>query len=349
MPKALILAPVLALIVLLTAFRVSAAGDPYQVFLIGGNQLNFVDLLTGSSNTVAVNGDHFTVVADGVMFYDRSSHRVMIAAPDGTLTEHPFIQPADGVTRIDWNISHDEQSIAWTETRGAPSALATTTYIANIDGSQQRMVYSDGPRNSIRAYPVAFSEDKSILYMDYQPDTIGDLTPFRQYAGLFALDLVSGSTNSLPGEPGCFCGAGIGADTFLRLTLADSGFNLRIRSLTNSTEATLAPINNYTQGGDVLIAPDGNRAVYALAQISGFGTPAQTVQTVIVLVDLLNLSQRTLAPPTSRLLHPLLWTEDDSAVLFADQQSQTTWKAMISDGSFEQVATGIYLGTLLSG
>ena len=353
MPKASIV--VLAFLTLLMTFRVSALEavpaaplkDPQQVFLLSGNQLNFVDLLTGSSNSVAVNGDHFTLIANGIMFFDRANRRVMIAASDGTLTEHPFIQPADGVTRIDWNISHDQQTIAWTETSGAPAALTTTTYIAGIDGSQQRMVFSDGPRNSIRAYPVAFSEDKSILYMDYQPDTIGDLTPFRQYAGLFALDLVSGSTNSLPGEPGCFCGAGIGGDTFVRLTLADSGFNLRIRSLTNSAEATLAPINNYTQGGDVLIAPDGNRAVYALAQITGFGSPSQTVQTVIVLVDLLNLSQRTLAPPSNRLLRPILWTEDDSAVLFADPQSQTTWKAMIRDGTFEQVATGIYLGTLV--
>ena len=79
-----------------------------------------------------------------------------------------------------------------------------------------------------------------MLYMDYQPNTIGDLTPFRQYAGLFALDLISGETSSLPGEPGCFCGAGIGADMFLRLTLADSGFNLRIRNLSNDSETTAA-------------------------------------------------------------------------------------------------------------
>ncbi|MBI1259173.1 MAG: hypothetical protein GC204_17015 [Chloroflexi bacterium] len=357
MPKASACTLFVVFVVMLTAFRVAAledlssdpVHDPQQVFLVSNSQLIFIDLLTGNSRTLPVNGDHFTVVHNGVMYFDRTRRQVVIVAPDGTRTEHPFIQPSDGVTRIDWTISHDEQTIAWTETSGAPTALTTRTYVAGIDGAQQRPVLSDGPRNSIRAYPVAFNEDKSILYMDYQPDTIGDLTPFRQYAGLFALDLVSGSTNSLPGEPGCFCGAGIGGDTFLRLTLADSGFNLRIRSLTNSTEATLAPINDYTQGGDVLIAPDGNRAVYALAQITGFGTPAQTVQTVIVLVDLLNLSQRALAPPVNRLLRPILWTEDDSAVLFADPQSQTTWKAMVRDSSIEQVASGIYLGTLVPG
>ncbi len=338
------------LIALLTAFHAAAqssGSDPQQVFLISGSQLTLVDLTTGSLHKILVNGDHFTVIRDAVMYYDRSNRRVKLVSADGTVSDHPFIQPGDGVNRIDWYISHDEQTIAWTETSGDSSALTTVTWIAGIDGGDQRKVFEDGPRDGIRAYPVAFSDDKSILYMDYQPDTIGDLTPFRQYAGLFALDLISGETQSLPGEPGCFCGAGIGADTLLRLTLADSGFNLRIHSLTNSTDTTLPPINQFTQGGDVLIAPDGNRAVYALAQITGFGTAAQSVQTVIVLVDLLNLTQRALGAPVNHLLRPILWTEDDSAVLFIDPQQQTTWKATVRDGSFQQIASGIYLGTLI--
>ena len=68
------------------------------------------------------------------MFYDRAGRRVMVATPDGTLSQHPFIQPDEGVSRIDWNISHDEQTIAWTETSGDPSALTTTTWVAGIDG-----------------------------------------------------------------------------------------------------------------------------------------------------------------------------------------------------------------------
>ncbi len=346
-------AALFALLGLLLACRVvaqndSPAGQAWQVFLTSGNQLTFIDLLSGDAHTVAVNGDHFTVLHDSVMFYDRAARRMMVATPDGALSQHPFIQPDQGVSRIDWNLSHDEQTIAWTETSGDPSALMTTTWVAEIDGVDARQVFTDGPRNGIRAYPVAFSPDKATLYMDYQPNTIGDLTPFRQYAGLFALDLFSGETGELPGEPGCFCGGGIGADMFLRLTLADSGYNLRIRNLSNDSETLLPPVNSDTQGGDVLIAPDGNRAVYALARISGFGTAAQSVQTTIVLVDLLSLTQQPLGAAQDRLLRPILWTEDDSAVLFVDPQAQTTWKATIRDGTFEQVADGIYLGTLVA-
>jgi hypothetical protein len=339
----------LVLLCLLLTFPVSAANDPQQVFLIPGGRLTFVDLLTGDTQSLVVNGDHFTAMRNWVMFYDQTNRRVMLARPDGTLIEHPFVQPSSSAKRIDWHISHDEQTIAWTETSGDPAALTTVTWVASIDGTNKRQVFADGPRDGIRAYPVALNTDKSVLYMDYQPDTLGDLTAFRQYAGLFALDLVSGQSNSLPGEPGCFCGAGIGADMFLRLTLADGGFRLRILNLRTGDAVLLPPVTGYTQGGDVLIAPDGARAVYALAQISGIGTDNATVQTVIMLVDLVNLTQRPLSTPSSRILRPLAWTEDDSAVLLADLAAGTTWKATVQDGAFEQVANGVYIGTLVGG
>lgn len=336
------------LLVALLALPVSAAANPQQVFLTGGNQLTFIDLMTGAAQTTAVNGERFAVAGNAVMFFDRGSRRVMLAAPDGSVNPHPFIQPSEGNNRIDWLVADDQQTVAWTETSGAPTALTTTTWVAEIDGAGRRQVFTDGPRDGIRAYPVAFSDDEALLFMDYQPNTIGDLTPFRQFAGLFSLDLASGETSALPGEPGCFCGAGIDAGMFLRLTVADGGFNLRIRNLNNGTETMLAPVNNFTQGGDLLIAPDGTRAVYSLAQISGFGTASQSVQTVIVLVDLVSLTQRALGSPANRILRPLAWTEDDSAVLFADPQAQTTWKATVSDGALEQVANGVYLGMFAS-
>lgn len=328
-----------------------AASHPQQVFLTN-NQLVFVDLLAGTTTSTALassEGTRFSVLQNAVMFYDRARHRMMLATPNGRLTEHPFITVGDEVTRVDWHVSGDEAMIAWTETSGTPSALTTVTRVAGINGDDVRLVYSDGPRDGIRAYPVAFNDDKSILYMDYQPDTIGDLTPFRQYAGLFALDLISGETKSLPGEPGCFCGAGINAGMFLRLTLAPTGFNLRVRSMVNSADTLLPPVNSYTQGGDVLIAPDGSHAVYALAQISGFGTANPSIQSVLVLVDLLNMTQYALTAPSTHVLHPLAWTEDDSAILAADQATGTTWKVTLRDGALEQVANGVYLGTIFGG
>ncbi len=173
--------------------------------------LTFVDVITGDETPVAITGERYTLVGNAVMYDDRVANRVMLVYPDGTTTEHPFIQPGTETRRVDWQLSADGKKIAWTLTEGTPTALTTLTSIANIDGRDARQVLSDGPRNAIRALPVAFSPDYTTLYMDFQPDGFADFTPMPQYAGLIGVDVAaSGKWDYLPDEPSCFCGAGFG-------------------------------------------------------------------------------------------------------------------------------------------
>lgn len=354
MPRAVLLIVLLALAGTVSAqSEVPVRNHPRQVFLLrnagaGGDRLVFLDLLTGDQTELDAAGDDYTIVGGGVMYLDRTTNRVMLANPDGRSAEHPFVQLEGDARRIDWVIGGSK--IAWTLTSGAPTALVTATWVANLDGSERRQVFTDGPRESIRAYPVAFDSAGTILYMDYQPDIIGDITPFRQYAGLFSVDLTSGDVTTLPGEPGCFCGAGIGAGRLVRLTLAANaaGFDVRLRDLERGSDRAVSGLNlpEYTQGGDVLIAPDGRYAAYALAQIRGLGTPQQTLRTVIAIVDLASGTQRTLTQPADRLLRPIQWTEDNSALLLVDPAQNVTLKASLSDGSLDVVANAVYIGTL---
>ncbi len=331
---------------------------PRQVFLLrsegtGTQRLIFVDLLNGEQRTISLYGERYTVTPQGVLLYAPGVNRVQVALPDGTLRDHPFIQPGPNTRRIDWVLDADARLIAWTTTEGTPGLLTTVTRIAQFDGSDQRQVLVDGPRDGIRALPVAFSADRSHLYMDYQPDSIADVTSFRQYAGLFQLDLASGELAMLPGEPGCFCGAGIGSGWFLRLTLTDdlTGFDLRARAFERSLEHLIpAPsLSGFTQGGDSVIASDGTQALYALAQIRGFGTPAQSIQTVFVRVDLRSLEQAVIGGPIDFLLRPTAWTEDNSAVLLVSPTRDGTWKLDAATGGLAQVATTTYLGSLGGG
>lgn len=330
---------------------------PRQVFIerdagsSGRDRLIFVDLLTGEERPLDVDGDRYAIAQNAVIYLDRATRRVMLATATSSPIEHPFIQPTPETRRIDWLVSNDGRSIAWTLTEGAPTALVTTTWVAEIDGTNARQVLTDGPRDGIRAFPVAFDEARATLFMDYQPDTIGDITPFRQYAGLFSVDLTTGEAASLPGEPGCFCGAGINAGYFLRLALAENlaGFSLRASVLASGQMQTIPgpDLSVYTQGGDVLIAPDGTRAVYALSQVLGFGTSGQSAQTVYLYVDLVNMTQRMLIQPTDLHLKPIAWTEDNSAVLYSDPTQNGTWKITIADSSLTRVARATFLGTLL--
>lgn len=314
------------------------------------DRLTFIDVLTGESNSVDVNGERYTLAGDAVMFFDRFGGQVMLAEPDGDLRPHPFIQPGVDTRRIDWLIDQDAKHIAWTLTSGTPQSLTTLTTIANLDGTDSRQVLTDGPRDSIRALPVAFSDDQSTLYMDFQPEGVADFTPYPQFAGLFALQLETSEQTYLPGEPGCFCGAGFGNGLFLRLRVASdlSGFDLNVHNLAGEVTQTLPALtlNNYTQAGDIVLSPDGTRAIYAVAQIRDFGAPSQSVRTVFVLVDLSTMSQTPLTDPITTFVEPLAWTEDNSAIIFTSRQRDGTWKISLSDGSLDKVAEATYLGVL---
>jgi hypothetical protein len=330
---------------------------PLEVFLerdidnAGTSRLLFVDSLTGESTPLEVYGERFTPVGRSVMYFDHRANRMMVALPDGTITPHPFIQPGGLTRRIDWVVSVDDKLLAWTLTDGQDAnALTTTTTIANLDGTDSRQVLIDGPRDGIRALPLAFSEDNQTLYMDYQPDAIAAFAPFQQYAGLFALDLETGGLRLLPEEPGCFCGAGVASGMFLRLNLTEdlSGFDVKVHDLHGGFQETIPSLrlSNYTQAGDLMISPDGTRAVYALAQIRDFGGANQSVRTVFVLVNLTTHTQSALTDPITTFVQPLAWTEDNTAILFTSPTLNGTWKVSLSDGRLSKVANATFLGRL---
>jgi len=331
---------------------------PVQVFIqrdidpAGTDRLQFIDMLSGELASVDVFGERYTLFGRSVMFFDPSLNRVRLAIADGRVRNHPFVQPLETTRRLDWLVAGDQ--IAWTMTEElANGQLRTRTTVANLDGGNPREVLTDGPRPGIRAMPVAFSADGSQLYMDYQPDGIADFTPFPQFAGLFAVDVDGGEPVMLPGEPGCFCGAGLGAGLLLRLELTDdlSGYDVVVQHLNAGTSERIDALrlSNYTQAGDVIIAPDGSQAVYALAQVRDFGGPTQSVQTVFVLVDLRDKTQTTLTSPITTFVHPVAWTEDDTAVIFtsADPNLDGTWKIDLDDGRLSKVADATYLGVMM--
>lgn len=326
---------------------------PYQVFVTrggDGSRLTFVNMLTGQEINTAVTGERFTILRDGVLYFDRAANRVKIATPQGDIIDHPFIQPTPEARRIDWLVTPNYRRIAWTVTTGTSNALTTTTTIANIDGTDPLTILIDGTRDGIRAMPIAFNPEETHLYMDYQPDTIGDLTPYRQYAGLFSVDLATGETEMLPNEPGCFCGAGVDAGQFLRLAVsADlAGFAVNITNLQNGATHTIPALarSGYTQSGDVILSPDGEKAVYALAQVRNFGSPQQEIHSIFVLVDLVNNQQTALTEPITTFVRPIAWTEQNSAILFTSPTLDGTWKVSLDNGALIKVANATYIGVI---
>lgn len=329
----------------------------WEVYMVRGvtdsglDRLTFIDVLTGDVRTTEVTGERYSIVGDRVLYFDYINQRVMRVGVDGIPRPHPWLQPDNTARRLDWVLSRDGRFIAWTQTYGQPDALTTVTSIATLEGTDRRELLLDGPRQGIRVLPVAFSADDTELLMDAQPDGIGALAAYTQYAGLFRVRLEDGAIETLPGEPSCFCAAGFSGDLFLRLRLTSDlrGFdigvhNLRANSLTIIAAQT--PLENVTQAGDMLIAPDGASAVYALSNITAFGTPDQTIRTVFMLADLRAMTQRPLTDPITTYVHPVRWTEENTAIVFTSPQVNGTWKIRLADGELQRVADETYIGTL---
>ena len=333
---------------------------PRQVFLdrsvdtTGIDRLIFIDSLTGEETFVEAYGERYTLLNDAVLFYDLARSRVMLATPDGTLREHPFIQPNIETRRVDWVVSDSGSHIAWTLTNADENGLLTTiTNIATIDGDDARRVLVDGPyADGFRALPLAFDNDLTTLYMDLHLDGLNDRMPFNQYVRLFALDLATGETQSLPGEDTqvCICGADVSAGLFVRLGLSvpQNGFDVYVYDLNGDVQHNIEALGlrGYTNAGDVLISSDGRYAIYALVQINNFGTPQQTTRTVFALVDLASMTQVPLTTPITTIVRPVRWTEDNTAVIFTSPNQDGTWKVALNDGRLERIATATFLGTL---
>lgn len=332
----------------------NAGGHLVDVYLTrqadGTDELTLIDVLTGQTQSVMTTGERYTIAGNVIVFFDYISQKVMMLTSSGFVLPHPFITLEAGAKRVDWVIARDSRTIAWTQTFGAPEALRTITYTASMDGTNRREVLRDGPRDGVRALPVTFDVEQTALYMDMQPDGLSRLLPYPQYAGLFRVDLATSQPQTLPGEPACFCGAGLRANQFIRLTLtADlAGFDVQIYDLETRTKHTIPALMrpNFTQAGDVVIAPDGQQAIYALSQVQNFGSVNQSVETVFILIDLTDFTQRELTEPIAQTLHPLQWTEENRAVLLTDHGGRGTWKLRLDDGELTQVAEGAYLGTL---
>jgi hypothetical protein len=344
---------VLGLLLLLTVTPIAAQGSA-AVFVDRSSAaaLVFVDLNTGEETRVEASGERFTVVGSSVMFFDTRNRSVKLASVDGEIAAHPFIVLSANETRAEWAISSDGKRIAWTTIEGnAPAAISTVTRVADIDGANARTVFRETRQDGVRVQPVAFSLDGSRLFMDYHPDGLDALVVFPQYAGLFALDLSAddpqGSLTFLNGEPGDFTGAGFGSGYYLRLVVSPqlNGFDLRVTQLATNAEWEISAAGGgYSIAGDVLISPDGRYAVYAQAALQGIGSGTAQAETVIMRVDLAEMSQSTLTAPIEGVMRPVAWSEEDAAVILVSASRPGTWKARLSDGRVQQVAELTYLG-----
>lgn len=311
------------------------------------DRLIFINLLTGEIITHDINGDRYTLLENSVLFHDTAEKRLKTLSP--TQTEpviHPFISYHPENYRVDWVVSDDGQSIAWTITNQEPDGtFSTFTYVSGINRSSLREVLRDENREDLRIAPFAFRSGSSKLILDVQPDLLSQYSIYEQHTGLFELDLETGVISPLPDNARCYCGADILENILVRL---DDQLNAIRINLESGTSTTIPEnrANGFNHAGDMLIAPNQQLAIYATSQVYQYGSPSQFEETIFMLIDLEDGNQRPLNDPIRSVVHPIIWSEDNSSVLFRSEQFPGTWKIAIEDGTITKVANGALLGTI---
>ena len=319
----------------------------------GTAELVFFNLLTGEATSISSSGERFTLVDEGVIYFDRGEKQVKFVAADGRVSDHGLMNmPADAL-RIDWIVSDDRQTIAWTVTHSnQDNRLLTRTMIADSGGGDVREILTDGPWIDSRVLPVAFSATKDELYMDAHPDGISEYEAYSIHANLFSVNLSDGSLRLLPNESRCFCSTVIRNDLLLQLMPSPEfdGVQVRLDHISGGASRIIPaiPHNGFFNAGNLLPNPDGTHAVYVLSQERSLSQPDNIPQSIIVLADLEAMEQSVVGEPVNGLLFPFGWSEGNAAVLFTDESESRTWKLDLSNGTISEVAAARYLGRLES-
>ena len=337
-------------------------GHSWDVFLRadpsgpGQTEVIFVDLLSGVTTTVATAGERFTLLDDAVLFFDLADKQVKLIKPDGAIREHPFIAITSADYRIDWTVSDDRRQIAWAVSRrSVDGQLSTSVMLADRSGSQFRQLLAYGPREGIRLLPVAFGADGRSLYIDVHADGTEHVSPYARRSNMFLLDFggESVATRLLPGRGPCFCATGFGNEVMLRLSPSGDpdSTQVEITDIETGAARVIAPVSrgDYDEAGNVLLSPDDSLAIYALTQAGDFPAAEQEARTVLVLADIVNARQRVVGSAMDALARPIMWTEDNSAVLFVLEGRDGAWKLQLDDGQAIKVAEATYLGMINAG
>ena len=321
----------------------------------GVTRLIFVDAAAGHSQTVDVRGERFTLVGDYVLYVDPDSGVLYRVWPDGRVEAHPFIQPVAETQTLDWVVSPNHRWIVWlTTNRQADGTLQTVATLADAQGTTQRVILTALPDAFVQLVPLALTDD-GLFFFDRQPQGLGGYFFYPQYASIYRLDTEAEAPSAelLPFEPNCFCGAGLSPDgnTFARLErVSDAGgYHVRVWDLAaNIDRYALSLPSPYEAAGAVLVAPDGKRVIYSLANNVAIDSANSGRERFMLAVVDVDTGEQTAALYNQFLvpLLPLAWTEDGSGVMLYNPRQDGTWKLILGSGEVRQVASGTWLGVL---
>ena len=189
----------------------------------------------------------------------------------------------EDMASVTFAVSDDESRIAWTHSTYGAEGVASQMWVANIDGSDVRLVVESDPDDDIAEYyaleTVRWMPDGDLVYA-WQVTGIGGYILFFGWSSFYRYDPAADTTTplvALEGEGAGPCWYALSPDGS-RAAGGCGTEGMKERELSSGTETAFPVLADQAQQGGAAYSPSGARFAYAIAR----GNPDDELGQVLV-------------------------------------------------------------------
>jgi hypothetical protein len=320
-------------------------GNGYQL-------LRWVETTTSEKATeVAIQTDDGKAVRAGQYVYyhaqwTRQPRRANTAGAVETLT---FSEPPSGASYFQLLPNATGDYLAWLSVSG--DGTSYTIHQSSSDGRTAGAVAQGALDPGMTIRLLRLTNDGSTVFYDLRPASATGATVFNQRYDLYALNVATGTSTRLPGEPAC--GEGRGCDAHISLDGAylvralptvPGGVPIVVTNLANGSvvgrfEPQGVPAGAAFEVGYPFFTPGGE-----LIYVISYGPP-ELENYLLVWANLVTGEQRVVAELGIDRHRPLGWTGGGTWLLTTREPAvYDTWQINIETGEARQIAGMLFLG-----
>jgi len=252
---------------------------------------------------------------------------------------------AEAMQTMSFAVSEDETRIAWTHSGYEAAGVVCQLWIANIDGSDARMVMDSDPSDSIDEYfslEAVRWEDGNLIYA-WQVTGIGGYILFFGWSSFYRYSLLDDiSTPLVPvsAEGTGPCWYAISPDGMYAVGGCGTG-GMRERDLVIGTDTIFPTLPDQGQEGGAAYSPSGERLAYAIARGNYEDEAGQVLVRMTRGEDPIVLSTQT-----PGFFERVLWVDEGRMVVGYAEGESSAVDLLTLDGARTPIGEGRLIGLM---
>lgn len=244
-------------------------------------------------------------------------------------------------------VSPDGSVIAWSTTEYINNSTQTSLFLANIDGSNQRMISqipAADQTDFMRVYyPYRWTEDGKLLYATAL-NGIGGYLLFWGYNGMFLYDTANDTNSTIipDSERLGLCLSSISNDLSMAAIVCGNPAGVRVRHLSNGAETLFPVLADQVSAGSAKFSPSGEWLAYVIQRMN----PDDELGKVVV-VPTDGSSAPSIISALSGSFTVEGWQDEDTIIAsHHDLKSNVTtiWRMKRDGSDIAQLTDGQFLG-----